>query len=86
MDKLRFDGPGRYSVITQDGCVSEVSELFEAAEVRSEITEGRNLKVFTIDVKDQSELMGFLNSLYGCRHTIIKVVHEPGEKVSGPAV
>ena len=86
MDKLRFDGPGKYSVITLDGCASEVSELFEAVEVRSEFSEGRNMKVFTIDVKDQSELMGFLNSLYGCRHTIIRVVHEPGEKVSDPTV
>jgi hypothetical protein len=86
VDNLRFDGPGRYSVITRDGWASEVSELFEAVEVRSEFSEGRNFKVFTIDVKDQSELMSFLNSLYGWRHTIIKVVHEPGEKVSDPTV
>lgn len=84
MKTLRFDGPGKYSVITTDGIASEVSESFEAVTVRTKFSEGRKLEVFTIEVKDQSELMGFLNSLYGCRHTILKVVHEPEKKIPDP--
>ncbi len=71
---IRFDGSGRYVVMTREQFSPEIIELFSARENMSEQTgeviAGSHI---VVEIKDQSELLSFLNILYDNHHTIVKV-------------
>jgi hypothetical protein len=71
---IRFDGPGRYIVTTREEVSADIFELYTLKKAISEQTGGDNASSqLVIDIKDQSELLSFLNILYDNHHTIIKV-------------
>ena len=71
---IRFDGPGRYVVITKEDTSPEIVELFagkiEISELPDEVHAGSEI---VVEIKDQSELLSLLNMLYDNHHTILKI-------------
>ena len=71
---IRFDGPGRYVVTTKEEVSSDIFELYTSKKAKSEHTDGDNAaSQLVVDIKDQSELLSFLNILYDNHHTILKI-------------
>lgn len=73
-DAIRFDGPGRYVVKTKESINPEIFELFNAKINTSKLAGIGNIdSLLIVEIKDQSELLSFLNTLYDNHHTIMKV-------------
>ena len=71
---IRFDGPGRYLVNVREEASTEIIEMFNVVKNKTELTEGGTLRTqLVVDIKDQSELLSFLNILHDNHHTIMKV-------------
>lgn len=71
---IRFDGPGRYGVRIKEDVSPGIIELFN---VKKNITElagsGNTGSQLIVEIKDQSELLSFLNTLYDNHYTIMKI-------------
>ena len=71
---IRFDGPGRYVVITKEDISPEILELFSGkikiSELPDEVHAGSEI---VVEIKDQSELLSLLNMLYDNHYTILKI-------------
>ena len=80
MIDLYFDGPGTYLVTTKNRIKSEFMEIFPVEICAARPGNNAEENSYTLTVRDQSELMGFLNSLYNEHHTIVKVEHLPQNK------
>jgi hypothetical protein len=71
---IRFDGPGRYLVNVREEASTEIIEMFNVVKNKTEVAEDGSLRAqLIIDIKDQSELLSFLNILHDNHHTIMKV-------------
>jgi hypothetical protein len=71
---IRFDGPGRYLVNVREEASTDIFEMYKVVKNKTEVTEGGILRTqLIVDIKDQSELLSFLNVLYDNHHTIMKV-------------
>jgi len=71
---IRFDGPGRYVVTTKEEVSSDIFELYASKKVVSEQTHGDEAGYqLVVNIKDQTELLSFLNILYDNHHTILKI-------------
>lgn len=71
---IRFDGPGRYIVTTREEVSADIFELYTSKKVISEQTGGDNAgSQLIVYIKDQSELLSFLNILFDNHHTIVKI-------------
>jgi hypothetical protein len=71
---IRFDGPGRYIVTTREEVSADIFELYTSKKAISEQTDGDNASSqLVVDIKDQSELLSFLNTLYDNHYTIMKI-------------
>lgn len=70
----RFDGPGRYVITTKEEVSPEIFELFTLKKSVNKHSDGDDaITKLVVDIKDQSELLSFLNTLYDNHHTIIKI-------------
>jgi hypothetical protein len=71
---IRFDGPGRYLINVREEASTEIIEMFNVVKNKTEVAEDGSLRAqLIIDIKDQSELLSFLNILHDNHHTIMKV-------------
>jgi hypothetical protein len=73
--ELYFDGPGIYIVKTLNDIDAELMEMFAVSGADAQISEKSRDYTYRLSVKDQSELIGFLTTLYNQHHTILKVEH-----------
>jgi hypothetical protein len=71
---IRFDGPGRYVITTKGEVNPDISELYNAKKNKCRLTgAGHAGSELIVEIKDQSELLSFLNTLYDNHQTIMKV-------------
>jgi hypothetical protein len=71
---LNFDGPGKYLIQVKGKVNPEIMEMFRLHPAERAVQTGcENCTQLFLDIKDQSELLGFLNTLYDFHHTICKV-------------
>ena len=77
---LIFDGPGKYLVQVKEKVNPEIMEMFRLRPTEGAVqSDCDNCTQLFLDIKDQSELLGFLNTLYDFHHTIYKVEYCSGE-------
>jgi hypothetical protein len=73
-DDLYFDGPGRYLIHIKENMGQDIFEMFAIKYAQDDPTNlNKKRNQLMIDIKDQSELLGFLNELYNHHYTLIKV-------------
>ncbi|MGD9329422.1 MAG: hypothetical protein PVH48_10680 [Cyclobacteriaceae bacterium] len=73
-DDLYFDGPGRYLILIKEKLSQDIYKMFPVKDAQDDlVNQDEHGNHLIIDIKDQSELMGLLNTLYDHHCTIIKV-------------
>jgi hypothetical protein len=77
---LIFDGPGKYLIQVKEKVNPEIMEMFRLRPAEGAVqSDCDHCTQHFLDIKDQSELLGFLNTLYDFHHTIYKVEYCSGE-------
>jgi len=72
-DNIHFDGPGIYKILTKEALSPEIFEMYSLLEMEDSRARSSHKKQLLLNIKDQSELMGFLNMLYQLHYTILRV-------------
>jgi hypothetical protein len=73
---IHFDGPGDYIIQTKEKFNPDSFCMFSFYERTINKSPFTSTYELVLSIRDQSELMGFLNMLYDHHYTLIKVVYD----------